>query len=53
MINVSGKAVLKLIGKIGLPVVSGILTVKSELESQALKNTVTNLVERVSTLEKK
>jgi hypothetical protein len=47
------KTVVKKIVKFAPAILTGILTVKSELENQTLRNTVKDLGERVSILEKK
>lgn len=45
--------IVKVAGTFAGPVLSGILTVSSELEKQRLQKTVKDLVKRVSELEKK
>lgn len=51
MVNVV--KVLKVAGKFVGPVVAGVMTVMTEIESQKLKDTVKDLAKKVAELEKK
>lgn len=47
------KTVIKIVGKFVGPVVAGVMTVASEIENHKLKETVAELVTKVSKLEQK